>query len=188
MKKFLGIGVVLGALAVGLFAYDLFVIRALERQMDASITRIEVSYANIVGSDVAAVRAEVTGSSAELTQAFGVTQTLVTRMKEDRDRIDRLNDIVKIQRALRKIEALVVAYEGITDLPSYAALRHSVGERGPVRAQLQEYNEHARQWNNHVQGSVSTASATVQSTQRMMLPYLRFDGEAEAEQKVGFGG
>lgn len=187
MGRLAKIGMLLAVVAGVLFTYDYVVVRSLERKLDASIVAVEEVYAEIAARDAAAVHAAVPEPDAELEEAFRLAQTVVERSRNPSERITRLNDIVKIQRSLRKILTEASGHAEVVDLPAYAALQHAMGERSQVRDVLHAYNELARRWNIHLRSTVGTASATL-SGPRAMLPYLRFDGESEAQQRVGFGG
>lgn len=63
--------------------------------------------------------------------------------------------------------------------PAMKQLSQEMGERGEIRALLQEYNTTALRWNTTVQGNIGSVAASVGGIDQNALPFLRFDGEQE---------
>ena len=107
-------------------------------------------------------------------------------LQKDHEPLQRLNTINRIQVTLHRLVQMFSGHP-LQGNQRLIALRNEIGERGEVRALLQEYNAKAKLWNNNTEDHLGSLTATVSNLKQELYPYLRFDGQAATTQYIDLG-
>ena len=189
-----------GALVVaGTVVYRTRAMTVLSGNIADQIQQIETAYGAMAKENVSAIEAvfnmQEPNEEGELLQMTSEQQSLVRKIrsehaqliKEGKNDLQRLNTINRLQLSLHAFVRTFSSEHPLHKQASVVELRNNIGEKGTVRKILREYNANAKLWNNGIQSQVGSLTASVGDLGDSLYPYLRFDGQAEANQVINLG-
>lgn len=166
------------AVAGGIVAYEHVVMARLTSTLDEKTGAIATGYIALVENNFLplAETHRLTEPQRSLMQRVADTRR---QLEEEAELEERIRIISLLQTALVNFIQTASPEQSFIKDARFIRLQKEMGERGDMRALLQEYNDTVLRWNNGMQSAMGSLLFSSGDGSRHLLPYLRFDGGQE---------
>jgi hypothetical protein len=177
---------VLGTLTIlcsGYVAYLHYSSLKLEERIAGHVEKIRTQYVVIAETSLPALRAQLPELTPDQNAAFAAVDSQKVALLSPHSITEQLRGIARFQRSLHQLAMSVRENAATTD--AFLSFTRSIGELAPIRDALLVFNTDARLWNNRLESFAGSLLSAMGYGGK--LPYLQFDGSADAVQRVNLG-